>query len=232
MAALVGGGSGHAHPGEVSVASEGVLFLDELGEFAPRVLDALRQPLEEGVVRIARRGGTREHPARLLLVAAMNPCPCGEGGSLACRCNASSRTRYAGRVSGPLLDRLDVMVHVDRPSPLALLDRERGESSKDVAARVGDARALARQRGVRCNAELSREELDDCALLDDDASELVQLAMQRGALSARGAMRVRAVARTIRDLDDGLPGLRVSDVGQAISMRARPPMGGDDVLRR
>ena len=229
MAALVGGGSGFSRPGEVSVASEGVLFLDELGEFAPRVLDALRQPLEEGVVRIARSGGTREHPARLLLVAAMNPCPCGEGGSLACRCNAASRSRYAGRVSGPLLDRLDVMVHVDRPSPVALLEKKKGEASAVVAQRVERVRALARGRGVACNADLSREQLDAVAVLSADAAEVLHDAMKRGALSARGVMRARAVARTIRDLDDGEPGLRAADVATAIEMRVRPPMGGDDV---
>jgi magnesium chelatase family protein len=229
MAALVGGGSGQARPGEVSVASEGVLFLDELGEFAPRVLDALRQPLEEGVVRVARSGGTRTHPARLLLVAAMNPCPCGEGGSVACRCNAASRSRYASRVSGPLLDRLDVMVHVDRPSPLALLDARPGEASAAVAARVAAVRTLARRRGVSCNSELSREQLDEFAALDPDALEALHAAMTRGVLSARGAMRARAVARTIRDLDDAGPGVRLSDVTRAIEMRARPPMGGDDV---
>jgi magnesium chelatase family protein len=229
MAALVGGGSWQARPGEVSVASEGVLFLDELGEFAPRVLDALRQPLEEGVARIARSGGTRSHPARVLLVAAMNPCPCGEGGSLACRCNATSRSRYAARVSGPLLDRLDVMVHVDRPSPLALLGTRTGECSAVVAGRVAEVRALARSRGVGCNAELSRDQLDEFAALEPEAVEVLHAAMKRGVLSARGAMRARAVARTIRDLDDGGPRVRSCDITRAIEMRVRPPMGGDDV---
>ncbi len=230
MAALVGGGSGQARPGEVSVASEGVLFLDELGEFAPRVLDALRQPLEEGVVRIARSGGTRSHPARVLLVAAMNPCPCGEGGSLACRCNAASRSRYAARVSGPLLDRLDVMVHVDRPSPVALLGAQPGECSATVAERVAEARARARARGVGCNAALTREQLDEHAALEPAAVDVLHDAMRRGVLSARGAMRVRAVARTIRDLDDGGRGVRSRDITRAIEMRVRPPMGGDDVV--
>ena len=229
MAALVGGGSGYSRPGEVSVASEGVLFLDELGEFAPRVLDALRQPLEDGVVRIARSGGTREHPARLLLVAAMNPCPCGEGGTLNCRCNPSSRTRYASRVSGPLLDRIDVMVHVDRPSPLALLDRERGESTEAVAERVARVRALAQARGAACNAELTREQIDEAAPLEPRAVDMLHATMRRGALSARGTMRVRAVARTICDIDGGGEVVRAVDVAGAIGMRVRPPMGGDSV---
>ena len=229
MAALVGGGSGHARPGEVSVASEGVLFLDELGEFAPSVLDALRQPLEEGVVRIARSGGTREHPARLLLVAAMNPCPCGEGGTVNCRCNPASRSRYASRVSGPLLDRLDIMVHVDRPSPLALLDCDPGESTAVVAARVAEVRRLANKRGVECNAELNREQLDRFAPLEPQAVELLHSAIAAGALSARGAMRARSVGRTIADLDGGGREIRACDIAGAIGMRARPPMGGDDV---
>ena len=229
MAALVGGGSGHARPGEVSVASEGVLFLDELGEFAPSVLDALRQPLEEGVVRIARSGGTREHPARVLLIAAMNPCPCGEGGTLNCRCNASSRSRYASRVSGPLLDRLDIMVHVERPSPLALLDREPGRCTAEVAADVAKVRRLAHERGVECNAELGREQLDRFAPLDEAAAGVLHAAISAGALSARGAMRARSVARTIADLDAGGAEIRACDIAGAIGMRARPPMGGDVV---
>jgi magnesium chelatase family protein len=228
MAALIGGGSGQSRPGEISVASEGVLFLDELGEFAPSVLDALRQPLEEGVVRIARSGGTREHPARLLLVAAMNPCPCGEGGTVNCRCNPASRSRYASRVSGPLLDRLDIMVHVDRPSPRALLDREPGERTSVVAGRVAEVREIARERGVGCNAELSREQLDEFAPLEPPAVEMLHAAITSGALSGRGAMRVRSVARTIADLDGGGREIRACDIAGAIGMRARPPMGGDD----
>jgi magnesium chelatase family protein len=230
MAALVGGGSGQSRPVEISVVSEGVLFLDELGEFAPRVLDALRQPLEAGVVRISRAGGTREHPAQVLLVAAMNPCPCGEGGQINCRCPPASRTRYAGRVSGPLLDRLDVMVHVDRPAPEALLNPARGETTAAVAGRVAAARSFAESRGVTCNAVLSQQQLDRHAMPDSAASEILYVALSAGALSARGAMRARAVARTIRDLDDdGDDGIRAGDVAQAIAMRARPPMGGDRV---
>lgn len=228
LAALVGGGSVNSRPGEVSIASEGVLFLDELGEFAPSVLDALRQPLEEGVVRIARSGGTREHPARVLLVAAMNPCPCGEGGVVACRCGNTSRARYARRVSGPLLDRIDVMVHVDRPGPQALLDTSPGESSAEVAERVAAVRELALARGAPTNAELTRAQLDDHAPLDDDAYEVLHGQLLSGRLSARGALRVRAVARTIRDLDDAGPCVRGDDVAAAIHFRARPPLGGDD----
>ncbi len=227
MAALVGGGTGRARPGEISAASGGVLFLDELGEFAPSVLDALRQPLEEGVVRVARSGGTHEQPARVILVAAMNPCPCGAGGDIGCRCPPSARVRYSRRVSGPLLDRLDLMIHVDRPAPAALLDRAPGECSAAVAERVMSVRMRSQQRGVRCNADLDDSQLDEHASLDDEARELVAGALAAGRLSARGLRRVRCVARTIRDLDDGEAGLRLGDVATALGMRARPPMGGD-----
>jgi magnesium chelatase family protein len=196
------------------------------------VLDALRQPLEEGVVRITRSGGTREHPARVLLVAAMNPCPCGEGGTLNCRCSPASRSRYGSRVSGPLLDRLDIMVHVDRPSPFALLDREPGKPTAAVAAQVAAVRQMANDRGVECNAELDRQQLDRFAPLEPQAVELLHAAITAGALSARGAMRARSVARTIADLDGGGLEIRACDIAGAVGMRARPPMGGDDVSPR
>src|SRR5205807_6377960 len=126
---LVGGGQAMIRPGEISLAHAGVLFLDELGEFAPTVLDALRQPLEEGVVRVARAAVRVELPARFVLVGAMNPCPCGEGGRAgACRCGPAARARYSRRVSGPLLDRFDIRVEVSRPDVAQLL-RGGGEES-------------------------------------------------------------------------------------------------------
>ncbi len=225
MASMIGGGTGLARPGEVSAASGGVLFLDELGEFAPSVLDALRQPLEEGVVRVARSGGLCHHPASVLLVAAMNPCPCGEGGTVDCRCSPPTRRRYGQRISGPLLDRIDLMVHVDRPRPESLLSREPCESSAVVAAKVAAVRRLAVNRHVRCNAVLSDAQLDQYASLDDESTEVVRVALNQGRLSARGLRRVRCVARTIRDLDDGAPGLRAGDVAGALQLRARPPLG-------
>ncbi|MEM8705926.1 MAG: YifB family Mg chelatase-like AAA ATPase [Actinomycetota bacterium] len=225
MAALVGGGSGRARPGEVSTATCGVLFLDELGEFAPTTLDALRQPLEEGVVRVARSGGTTVQPARVLVVAAMNPCPCGMGGELACRCPPAARARYARRVSGPLLDRLDLMVRVDRPDPSALLGPA-GESSAVVAERVAATRARAADRGVRCNAELTGPALDEYAPLEPQSATILEQALADGRLSGRGLRRVRCVARTIRDLDDGGPTIRPTDIHAAIGFRARPLVEG------
>ncbi len=220
MAALVGGGSGRSRPGEVSVASQGVLFLDELGEFAPSVLDALRQPLEEGVIRVARTGGTREHPARVLLVAAMNPCPCGEGGSSGCRCQSATRSRYARRVSGPLLDRIDLVVQIERPDPEALLIAVPGESSATVAEQVLAVRRRSSERGVVTNAELDGDALETHAALEPEAADVLRVALGDGRLSARGLRRVRCVARPIRDLDDGGPTLRSADVAAAVAVRA------------
>ena len=133
-------------PGEISAACNGVLFLDELAEFAVHVLDALRQPLEEGVVRVARAAATVTFPARFLLVAAMNPCPCGYGGRPGgCRCSDAARARYHRRLSGPLLDRFDLRVEVTRPSVSDLMGHERSEPTAAVRARVLAARAVAQR---------------------------------------------------------------------------------------
>lgn len=224
MAAIIGGGSGGAmRPGEVSCATSGVLFLDEMGEFAPSVLDSLRQPLEEGVIRISRVGERVQHPARVLLVAAMNPCPCGEGG-IRCRCTQPMRDRYARRVSGPLLDRLDLVVGVDRPTPESLLVEPRGETTADVAERVEKVRTAARERGVRANVDLKGAALDEYAPLDDSARAVLREALGSGRLSARGLERVRAVARTIRDLAGGGTVIEAGDVAAAMSLRARPAL--------
>jgi len=188
----------------------------------------LRQPLEEGVVRVARSGGTTTQPAKVLLVAAMNPCPCGAGGEVGCRCPPAARARYGRRVSGPLLDRLDVMVQVDRPNPSDLLG-EPAESTAQVAARVAAVRARSTGRGVRCNAELRDSDLDEVARPDTEARRVLATALEQGRLSARGLRRVRCVARTIRDLDDGVDGLRAVDVAAALALRARPTMGPNNV---
>jgi magnesium chelatase family protein len=215
---LVGGGSGTIRPGEISLAHAGVLFLDELGEFSPAVLDALRQPLEEGVVRVARAAVRVELPARFLLVGAMNPCPCGEGGP-ACRCGPSARARYARRVSGPLLDRFDVRVEVSRPDAHQMLRGAAEESSAAVAERVGAVRALAATRGVGSNAHLQGKAIDEAAPLTDAATNVLESALRAGRLSGRGVGRVRAVARTIADLR-GTQLVDAEQVALALNLRA------------
>lgn len=223
MVSLVGGGSATMRPGELSLASGGVLFLDELGEFPPTVLDALRQPLEEGVIRVSRAQATVEYPARVLLVAAMNPCPCGyadEPGR--CRCSEAARARYQRRLSGPLLDRFDLRVAVDRPSASDLLGGEPGEPSETVAARVVEARARAQRREVRCNAHLSARQVDAFTPLDEGARALLECELRRGRLSARGLARVRRVALTVADLAGHPPPLTAGQVGMALQMRIEP----------
>jgi magnesium chelatase family protein len=205
MAAMVGGGTGRVHPGEVSLAAHGVLFLDEMGEFAPSVLDALRQPLEDGTVRVARSGVSVEMPARVLLVGASNPCPCGGGSPGACRCTPSARERYLRRFSGPLLDRFDIRVALARVSADHMTSSATGESSTDVAARVAAARARAVERQGTPNGLLAAALVDVHAPLSPDALEWLRRRLDAGHLSGRGYHRIRRVARTIADLagDDG-----------------------------
>ncbi|MEM8903582.1 MAG: YifB family Mg chelatase-like AAA ATPase [Actinomycetota bacterium] len=220
MVSLVGGGSARVRPGEASLAHRGVLFLDEMGEFPTRVLDALRQPLEEGVIRVARARASVEFPARFLLVGATNPCPCGGGnGPASCRCSDAARARYLRRLSGPLLDRFDLRVVVPRPPAEAVLGGVAGESTSSVAARVSAARERARGRGVSANAELSSGELDELAPLDPSARRLVLEALADGHLSPRGARRVRAVALTLADLAGAEPPLTDDLVATALGLR-------------
>ena len=223
---LVGGGSAQLRPGEVSLASGGCLFLDELGEFDPSVLDGLRQPLEEGVVRIARAAVRAELPARFLLVAAMNPCPCGAGGGPgSCICTPNGVARYRRRLSGPLLDRFDLRVLVTRPSVHELLGAPPAEATAAVAARVDGARARASARGVAVNGELRGSRLEAHAPLTAASRTLLERSLQAGALSARGLDRVRAVARTVADLH-GADALDVEHVALALQLRA--PISGRD----
>ena len=228
--ALVGGGSTTMRPGEISAACNGVLFLDELAEFPQHVLDGLRQPLEEGVVRVARAAGTVTFPARFLLVAAMNPCPCGFGGRPGgCRCTDGARARYQRRLSGPLLDRFDLRVEVTRPSISDLMGTERNESTASVLERVLAARACAAERGVAANAQIPVDRLDELAPLHPDAADVLAQALKSGRLSARGLHRVRRVARTVADLQD--PPTDVISAGQvaiALSLRVDAALGTPD----
>ena len=199
--ALVGGGS-PPRPGEISLAHHGVLFLDEFPEFQRAALEALREPLETGRIVISRAARQAEFPARFQLVAAMNPCPCGHLGSAlhACRCTPDAVARYQGRISGPLLDRIDVQVEVPAVPPEALSAAPDGEASEVIAQRVATARtrALRRQGGV--NATLSGDALDAHCALDDTSARFLQTAAARLGWSARGFHRVLRVARSIADL--------------------------------
>ncbi len=223
--ALVGGGTAVMRPGEISTASHGVLFLDELPEFAPHVLDALRQPLEEGVVRVARAAATVTFPARFLLVAAMNPCPCGYGSRPGgCRCTDGARLRYQRRLSGPLLDRFDLRVEVTKPTVEDLFGHHPGEPTAAVAERVLAARHLAAGRGVRCNAEVPPQRLDEVAPLAPEAATLLEEALRSGRLSARGLHRIRRVARTIADLHGGPHEVSAAHAAMALGLRVDGPV--------
>ena len=220
LVSLVGGGSAWMRPGEISLAHNGCLFVDELGEMAATTLDALRQPLEEGVVRVARAKASVTFPARFLFVAAMNPCPCGDGGPPgSCRCSDTSRMRYTRRLSGPLLDRFDLRLAIDRPDIADLLGGPPGESSAEVAARVVAARQRAAARGVRCNAELSGTGLEGVVRLQPAASRVLEYKLRVGSLSARGLHRIQRVARTIADLADA-PDVTEEQVCAALELRA------------
>jgi magnesium chelatase family protein len=199
------------------------LFLDELGEFPRHVLDALRQPLEEGVVRVCRAKASLSYPARFLLVGATNPCPCGDGGPPgACRCSDAARERYGRRLSGPLLDRFDLRVEVGRPEPEELLAGAPGEPSATVARRVAAARALATERGVSVNAELPAPRLDEVAPLTPAARAVLEANLRSGRLSGRGLQRVRRVARTVADLAGRAGPVDEVDVCLALQLRAEP----------
>lgn len=215
--ALVGGGSPRPVAGEITRAHRGALFLDELAEFPPSVLDALRQPLEDRRVRIVRQGGGLSFPADVLLLACTNPCPCGRGGA-ECRCAEPQRARYRQRISGPLLDRFDLRVRV-APPPAGT---PRGPSSAEVRARV--LAAVARQdaryaaRPWRRNAHVPAGALRDDIPLDGEARAAWHALVEDRSLSGRGAARVRRVARTLADLDDR-PDVTAGDVEVAASLR-------------
>lgn len=220
LVSLVGGGSSWLRPGEISLAHGGVLFMDELGEFPASVLDALRQPLEDGVIRLSRAARAATLPSRFILVAAMNPCPCGNGSNeSSCRCSPAARGRYYRRVSGPLLDRFDLRIDVTRPDPSELLDDRKGEATPVVRARVIEARDRAAFRGVRGNVELSSAELDLYAALPPPAQRLLEQQLRSGRLSARGFQRVRAVALTLADLASAGT-IREEDVSLAMTLRS------------
>jgi len=201
-AALIGGGM-PPRPGEISLAHHGVLFLDELAEFPRDALEALREPLESGYVAIARAARHATYPARFQLIAAMNPCPCGHLGdpSGKCRCTPDQIARYRGKISGPLLDRIDLKIEVPRPREAELTDKNGGESSVGIRERVRAARARQFARQAKPNAWLLPRETAQHCTVDAEAEALLKQAIARLTLSARGYHRLLRVARSIADLE-------------------------------
>ena len=225
--ALVGGGS-QPRPGEISLAHNGVLFLDELPEFDRRVLEVLREPLESGVISISRAARQAEFPARFQLIAAMNPCPCGYLGDAngKCRCTADQVQRYRQRISGPLLDRLDMHVEVPRINAAQLQEVDAvTETSAQVSQRILQARNTQWQRQGKCNSRLSAAEVERWCVAEAAAQHLLARAMQKFSLSARAYHRILKVARTIADLQ-GATAIQTVHVSEAIALR-RLDRGGE-----
>jgi magnesium chelatase family protein len=231
-AGLVGGGN-WPHPGEISLAHHGVLFLDELPEFGMRVLEVLRQPLEDKIVTISRAQGSLTFPANFQLIGAMNPCPCGYYGDLVkpCTCSSMVVTKYQKRISGPLLDRIDIHVEVPRVEYEKLSDKRLGESSATVRERVETARDRQRVRfgagaqaavsvQVSCNADMRPADVRKFCVLDETGQALLRTAMNQLQLSARAYHRVLKLARTIADMA-GSEHIQTTHIAEALQYRPR-----------
>jgi magnesium chelatase family protein len=223
-AALVGGGTNPA-PGEISLAHNGVLFLDELPEFKKSVLEVMRQPLEDGTITISRVANRLTFPSKFMLVAAMNPCPCGyfTDPKRECHCSPFQIQSYLSKISGPLLDRIDIHLEVPRLKLEHLTDKRRGESSEEIRRRVDTARKLQRERykneHVYFNAHLESKELEKFCVLDKESEELLKLAILELGISARAYDKILKVARTIADLD-GKDIIEAHHISEAISYRS------------
>ena len=220
---LVGGGS-YPRPGEISLAHRGVLFLDELTEFKRDVLEFLRQPLEDGYVSISRTRQSVDFPAQFTLVASTNPCACGYFGDpiQPCTCTPRQRESYWGKLSGPLMDRIDLQVAVNRLKPEEITQQSEGESSGQIRDRVREARALANQRfegeKIQCNAEMQSRHLRRWCVLDDSSRQVLEGAIRKLGLSARATDRILKVSRTIADLQQSV-NIQVSHLAEAIQYR-------------
>ena len=217
--ALVGGG-GNPRPGEVSLAMHGVLFLDELPEFDRHVLEVLREPLESGQITVSRAARQVDFPAQFQLIAAMNPCPCGYLGHYngRCRCTPDQVLRYRAKLSGPLLDRIDLQIEVPAVPQEELAQRAGGDTSADIRARVEAARARQIERQKKSNAKLTTREIDKWCAADQAGQALLKQALTRLGLSARAYHRILKVARTIADLADA-PSISSVHLAEAIQYR-------------
>lgn len=233
-AGLVGGGN-WPHPGEISLAHRGVLFLDELPEFGARVLEVMRQPIEDKVVTISRAQGSLTFPANFQLIAAMNPCPCGYYGDPVkpCTCSPGMVTKYQKRISGPLLDRIDIHIEVPRVDYEKLSDQRTGEPSESIRLRVEAARERQRERftaldppiSIACNADMRPAEIRKFCALDDASRALMKTAMSQLQLSARAYHRILKLARTIADLA-GAENIGPAHLAEALQYRPRGIMAG------
>jgi len=203
----VAGGGTVPRPGEISLSHNGVLFLDELPEFKREVMEALRQPIEDGKVTISRVAGSLTYPSSIMLVAAMNPCPCGFFGhpTRECTCTQNAVHKYLNRISGPMLDRLDLHVEVPPVDYEALSSKAEEESSEEIRKRVNKARRIQQERykgtGITCNARLTPSLLKKYCVMSEEASKYLQLSFERLGMSARAYDRILKVARTVADLD-------------------------------
>lgn len=221
--ALVGGGA-KAKPGEVSLANHGVLFLDEMPEYSRRALETLRQPLEDRKVTVSRVQQTTEYPANFMLIASMNPCPCGNYGSKnqICRCTPAQIHNYVSKLSGPLMDRIDLQIEVDNISYDELRTKQSGESSAEIKKRINRVRALQRERfvndGISTNAEMGSKELAKYCQIDENCERLLKKAFEKLNLSARGTTRILKVARTIADIE-GCENILPAHIAEAIQYR-------------
>ena len=214
-------------PGEMSLAHRGVLFLDEFPEFSRSSLEALRQPLEDGYITVSRSSGTVQFPARCLLVAAQNPCPCGNAGkdSARCTCAPNAITQYQKKISGPLIDRIDLCVEVPHVSYEHLSSKISGETSECVRERVCNARAIQRERFHSAeritNAEMRNSDIDQHCVLSSDAQGLLGKAVHQMSLSARSYYRLIKIARTIADLDKA-EHISVQHIAESLQYRHKP----------
>ena len=221
--ALTGGGK-DARPGEISLAHNGVLFLDEMPEYNRDLLETLRQPLEDGCITVSRAVGTVEYPANFILVASMNPCPCGNYGSkdLECSCSPTQIQKYMKKISGPLLDRIDLKIDVDRVAFLDLSSEAIEESSEEVKKRVDKARKIQLERfngdKIYCNSKMSSKHIKKYCEIDEVTKSVLEQAFEKFKMSARGYNRILKVARTIADLD-GSENIKLEHVVEAVNYR-------------
>lgn len=219
-------GGGHSlRPGEISLAHNGVMFMDEFPEFDRRAKESLRQPLEDGKITITRTGGSVSYPSNLMVVAAMNPCPCGYYGHPArqCTCTEAARKRYRDKVSGPILDRIDLHIEVEPVDYERLSSKNKEETSAEIRKRVNRAREIQRKRfegtGISCNAKMSPKVTKKFCVLTDEASNLLKLSFDKLGLSARAYDKILRIARTIADLEES-ESIELSHVAEAIQFRS------------